>query len=108
MILDKTQIEDSLQVLKAILVVSIPGIFFYFFLWQNIRFTLMEKELKQLNMQKETLIKKNDDLKIGITTYTSAKRIEALYRKTYNYLPISIGKRIETVILPPERQNEAE
>lgn len=98
----------SLDVARAIFVVIIPGVFFYFFLWQNIRYTLMEKELKNLTRKKEALIRKNDDLKIGITTYTSAKRIESLYRKTYHYLPISIGKRIETVILPPEKHDAAE
>lgn len=64
----------------------------------------MERELKRLTFTKEALIRKNDDLKIGITAFTSAKRIEALYRKTYHYLPISIGKRIETVILPPDKE----
>ena len=104
----KEQMQDSLDVLKIFLAVMIPGILFFLYLWQNIQYTHMEKELKRLTREKEVLIRKNDDIKIGITTYTSANRIEALYRKTYNYLPISIGKRIETVILPPERTNETE
>lgn len=99
--------KEILEILEILFLVSIPALFFFIYLWQNIQYTNKIKELKTLSRKKEMLIRKNDDLKIGITTFTSAKRIEALYRKTYNYLPISIGKRIETVILPPEKYNES-
>ncbi|OCC29993.1 Uncharacterized protein GNX_1545 [Leptospira interrogans serovar Canicola] len=57
-------------------------------------------------MKKSNRLKKNDDLKIGVATYTSARRIETLYRKTYNYLPITVGDRIVTLNLPPEKNED--
>ncbi|TGL35144.1 hypothetical protein EHQ52_11745 [Leptospira koniambonensis] len=77
------------------------------FVWQNVQVSRLNRELAIASQEKEKLLKKNDDLKIGMATYTSARRIEALYRKTYHYLPITVGDRIITVTLPPER-NEAE
>lgn len=106
--MNQKKISEMTDVLKLLFLVSIPAFFFYIYLWQNIQYTHKMKELKNLTRKKDHLIRKNDDLKIGITSYTSAERIESLYRKTYNYLPISIGTRIETVILPPEKTNETE
>ncbi len=77
------------------------------FVWQNVQIARLNREISIASQDKEKLLKKNDDLKIGMATYTSARRIEALYRKTYHYLPITVGDRIITVTLPPER-NEAE
>ncbi|EPG64511.1 hypothetical protein ACE5IS_02565 [Leptospira wolffii] len=77
------------------------------FVWQNVQIARLNREISITSQEKEKLLKKNDDLKIGMATYTSARRIEALYRKTYHYLPITVGDRIITVTLPPER-NEAE
>ncbi|TGK07875.1 hypothetical protein EHO59_07215 [Leptospira semungkisensis] len=77
------------------------------FIWQNVQVARLNREIAIASQEKEKLLKKNDDLKIGMATYTSARRIEALYRKTYHYLPITVGDRIITVTLPPER-NEAE
>lgn len=77
------------------------------FVWQNVQIARLNREISIASQEKEKLLKKNDDLKIGMATYTSARRIEALYRKTYHYLPITVGDRIITVTLPPER-NEAE
>ena len=77
----------------------------FLYVWQNVKISHLNRELNALTRQKEELIRSNDDLKIGITSYTSAKRIEALYRKTYQYLPVTVGNRIETIVLPPEKKH---
>ncbi|EQA38661.1 hypothetical protein LEP1GSC047_2194 [Leptospira inadai serovar Lyme str. 10] len=83
--------------------VALPCLFLFLFVWQNVQVARLNRELALASQSKELLLKKNDDLKIGMATYTSARRIEALYRKTYHYLPITVGDRIITVTLPPER-----
>jgi|JI10StandDraft_1071094.scaffolds.fasta_scaffold389998_2 hypothetical protein len=77
---------------------------FYFSVWQGIETAKWKRLIHEKVLEKEDLIRRNDDLKIGIVSYTSAERIEALYRRTYQYLPISLGNRIITVELPQEPQ----
>jgi hypothetical protein len=79
---------------------------FYFSVWQGIETAKWKRLIHEKSLEKEDLIRRNDDLKIGIVSYTSAERIEALYRRTYQYLPISLGNRIITVELPAEPQME--
>ncbi len=76
-------------------------VLFYFLVWQGIETAKWKRMIHQKNAEKEDLVRKNDELKIGIVSYTSAERIEALYRKTYQYLPISLGNRTVTIELPP-------
>lgn len=75
---------------------------FYFAVWQGIETAKWKRLIHEKAREKEDLVRRNDDLKIGIVSYTSAERIEALYRRTYQYLPISLGNRIVTIELPPE------
>ncbi|TGK18798.1 hypothetical protein EHO61_10115 [Leptospira fluminis] len=87
--------------------IGLPISLLFLFVWQNVQVSRLNREISLSSQEKKLLLKKNDDLKIGMATYTSARRIEALYRKTYHYLPITVGDRIITVTLPPER-NESE
>ncbi|MCE9501468.1 MAG: septum formation initiator family protein [Leptospira sp.] len=99
----KDRIITTFFILRYLLYISIPASLFFFYVWQNVSYQQLNREVRKLSAKKEELIKKNDDLKIGIAEYTSAERIEGLYRKTYNYLPISVGSRIVTITLPPEK-----
>ncbi len=75
---------------------------FFFSVWQGIETAKWKRLIHEKVLEKEELIRRNDDLKIGIVSYTSAERIEALYRRTYQFLPISLGNRIITIELPAE------
>ncbi|MBW0435924.1 hypothetical protein DLM76_09250 [Leptospira yasudae] len=87
---------------KVILFLSL----FFLYVWQNVQVARLNREIGIATGEKIKQIKKNDDLKIGVATYTSARRIETLYRKTYNYLPITVGDRIITLNLPPEKNED--
>ncbi|EMY77735.1 hypothetical protein LEP1GSC060_0627 [Leptospira weilii serovar Ranarum str. ICFT] len=87
---------------KVILFLSL----FFLYVWQNVQVARLNREIGVATGEKVKQIKKNDDLKIGVATYTSARRIETLYRKTYNYLPITVGDRIITLNLPPEKNED--
>ncbi|AAN49245.1 hypothetical protein ACO2J1_03860 [Leptospira interrogans] len=87
---------------KVILFLSL----FFLYVWQNVQVARLNREIGIATNEKIKQIKKNDDLKIGVATYTSARRIETLYRKTYNYLPITVGDRIVTLNLPPEKNED--
>jgi hypothetical protein len=95
-------ILQIVQPLEPILYLFPLYVLFYFSVWQGIETTTWKRNIHEKALEKEDLVRRNDDLKIGIVSYTSAERIEALYRKTYQYLPISLGNRIITVELPPE------
>ncbi|EMJ90950.1 hypothetical protein [Leptospira alstonii] len=87
---------------KVVLFLSL----FFLYVWQNVQVARLNREIGVATGEKIKQIKKNDDLKIGVATYTSARRIETLYRKTYNYLPITVGDRIITLNLPPEKNED--
>lgn len=76
-------------------------LFLFVLVWQGLEKSRLVRSIHELNQTKDELKRKNDELKIGIVSYTSAERIETLYRKTYQFLPISLGNRTVTVELPP-------
>ncbi|TGK97646.1 hypothetical protein EHQ42_00895 [Leptospira levettii] len=75
--------------------------FFFFHVWQGLEKAKLQRYIHERTTTKEELKRKNDELKIGIVSYTSAERIETLYRRTYQFLPISLGNRTVTIELPP-------
>ncbi|EOQ87978.1 hypothetical protein LEP1GSC202_3086 [Leptospira yanagawae serovar Saopaulo str. Sao Paulo = ATCC 700523] len=75
--------------------------FFFFHVWQGLEKAKLQRTIHERSATKEELKRKNDELKIGIVSYTSAERIETLYRRTYQFLPISLGNRTVTIELPP-------
>ncbi|MDF3820076.1 hypothetical protein P3G55_09210 [Leptospira sp. 96542] len=82
--------------------------FFFLYVWQGLEKARILRSIHEKTNTAEELKRKNDELKIGIVSYTSAERIETLYRRTYQYLPISLGNRTVTVELPPEPNQKRE
>ena len=102
----KNNIQVLIYLFRIFLFVVMPASLFFFYVWQNISYSLLSREIRKMTVKKEEFVKKNDDLKIGIAEFTSAERIESLYRKTYNYLPISAGNKIVTITLPPDKESK--
>ncbi|MBM9589378.1 hypothetical protein JWG41_02895 [Leptospira sp. 201903075] len=95
------QILGFLSPLKPLVVLFPFLIFFYSIVWQGLTKAKLTRQIHERTSTKEELKRKNDELKIGIVAYTSAERIETLYRRTYQFLPISLGNRTVTIELPP-------
>ncbi|TGK91752.1 hypothetical protein EHQ30_16290 [Leptospira brenneri] len=87
--------------LKPVMVLLPFFVFFYSVVWQGLEKARLNRQIHERTATKEELKRKNDELKIGIVAYTSAERIETLYRRTYQFLPISLGNRTVTIELPP-------
>lgn len=94
----------TVHILRALLVVSIPASLFLLYIWQNVNYASLNAKVRILNRQKEKLVKKNNELRIDVASSTSAERIENLYKKVYNYLPVPGGNRIITITLPTEKE----
>ncbi|WP_039937734.1 hypothetical protein [Leptospira terpstrae] len=92
---------DFFSPLKPLVVLFPFLIFFYSIVWQGLTKARLTRQIHERTSAKEELKRKNDELKIGIVAYTSAERIETLYRRTYQFLPISLGNRTVTIELPP-------
>lgn len=92
---------DFLSPLKPLVVLLPFLLFFYSIVWQGLTKAKLTRQIHERTSTKEELKRKNDELKIGIVAYTSAERIETLYRRTYQFLPISLGNRTVTIELPP-------
>lgn len=92
---------DFVSPLKALVVLLPFLLFFYTNVWQGLEKARLTRQIHDRTSTKEELKRKNDELKIGIVSYTSAERIETLYRRTYQFLPISLGNRTVTIELPP-------
>ncbi|XDD44816.1 hypothetical protein AB3N60_08740 [Leptospira sp. WS39.C2] len=94
-------IFDFLEPLKGFIFLFPFLGFFFFHVWQGLEKAKLQRTIHERTTAKEELKRKNDELKIGIVSYTSAERIETLYRRTYQFLPISLGNRTVTIELPP-------
>ncbi|WP_210409756.1 hypothetical protein [Leptospira biflexa] len=94
-------VSDFFAPLQSLLVLFPLLGFFFFFVWQGLEKAKLQRFIHERTTAKEELKRKNDELKIGIVSYTSAERIETLYRRTYQFLPISLGNRTVTIELPP-------
>lgn len=93
--------KGEFYIISKILLGLVPiYILLFLLIWQGVDKARANRSVRQKLALKKELIRKNDELKIGIVSYTSAERIEALYRKTYQFLPISAVGRIVTVELP--------
>lgn len=95
-------IGSSLQQLRPFFMLFPFYFFLFIIVWQGLEKSKLTRNIHELNQSKDELQRKNDELKIGIVSYTSAERIETLYRRTFQYLPISLGNRTVTLELPPE------
>lgn len=93
--------KSILQILLSLVEVLPIALLLFLAVWQGTEKTKAQARIRQKVWSRTELMRKNDELKVGIVTYTSAERIEALYRKTYQYMPISASNRIHTVELPP-------
>ncbi|MCW7490133.1 hypothetical protein [Leptospira meyeri] len=92
---------DFISPLKPFVLLIPFLLFFYSSVWQGLEKARLTRQIHERTSTKEELKRKNDELKIGIVSYTSAERIETLYRRTYQFLPISLGNRTVTIELPP-------
>ncbi|MCZ8342954.1 MAG: hypothetical protein O9301_07985 [Leptospira sp.] len=92
--------------IQALFVLFPFYLFLFIIVWQGLEKSRLLRSIHELNQTKDELKRKNDELKIGIVSFTSAERIETLYRKTYQFLPISLGNRTVTVELPPIPKKE--
>lgn len=90
-------------ILETLFIFAIPGLTLFYYYYQNINYAHLNREVKALIQKKESLIRKNDELKIGIASITSSERIESIYKRTYNYIPVAAHQnKIITLTLPPE------
>lgn len=92
--------ETTTSILKCMFIVSIPALFFFFYVWQSITYAHLNKKINKLAKKKEELMKKNDKLKVDIASYTSAERIESLYIKLNREIPMANSNKIITLTLP--------
>ncbi|MEM7182531.1 MAG: hypothetical protein AAF518_16580 [Spirochaetota bacterium] len=89
-------------VYKTIAIVLIPGTLGFFYIWQNVKYTHLNRQIQIMNRKKDKLLRKNNELRVDIASSTSAERMEALYKKVYNSLPSTRRNRIITITLPSE------
>ena len=102
--LDKKERKNTLGlILVALLKISIPVSIAFLLVWQSVDHAHLNRQIKKLSQKKEELYKKNYELKVGIASFTSAERMDSIYRKT-NPVSRFSNKKIITLILPPENK----
>ncbi|MBP9888193.1 MAG: hypothetical protein KBF93_17985 [Leptospiraceae bacterium] len=103
--IDKKDIKTTLGLIfLAILKITIPASVGFLLVWQSIDHAHLNRQIKKLSQKKEELYKKNYELKVGIASFTSAERMESIYKKNNPVASFS-HKKIVTLILPPENKS---
>ena len=69
----KNHIYTVTFMFKLFGLVLMPALLFFFYVWQNVSYSMLSREIRKMTIKKEEFTKKNDDLKIGIAEYTSAE-----------------------------------
>lgn len=98
----------TLFIYKSMITIAIPGCLVFVYTWQNVSYAQMNRKIRKLNYQKDKLIRKNNELKVDIASSTSARRMEALYKKIYHALPSPRRNRIITITLPEQSTNRSQ
>ena len=102
--IDKKEIETTVGlILFSLIKISVPVSVAFLLVWQSVDHAHLNRQIKKLSQKKEELYKKNYELKVGIASFTSAERMESIYRKTNSVTNFS-NKKIITLILPPENK----
>ncbi|MCS6984465.1 MAG: hypothetical protein NZM25_04965 [Leptospiraceae bacterium] len=103
---------DRRSDLKAML--SLAAIFFavflvvFFYLYRNIQMANLRYELKKLARQERRLYLEVEELRLKVAKYSSAERMEKLFREKYGYLPVHLGQKIVTLELPQTQKESHE
>ncbi|HMV45090.1 MAG TPA: hypothetical protein PK079_14620 [Leptospiraceae bacterium] len=101
---DKKEIKTTISIIAlAVVKISLPASVLFLLVWQSIDHAHLSRQIKKLSLKKEELYKKNYELKVGIATYTSAERMESIYKRN-NQAANYVNKKISTLILPPENK----
>lgn len=97
----KTSWQEDLE---AIASVFFPVFFIclivFFFLWRNLEVTRLRYQVSKLKKKKRELYLDVERLRLQVAKYSTAERIEKLFREKYGYLPVSVSQNIVTVKLP--------
>lgn len=102
--IDKKDIKTTISIiLLTVIKISLPASVLFLLVWQSIDHAHLNRQIKKLSQKKEELYKKNYELKVGIATFTSAEKMEAVYKKN-NQAANYVNKKISTLILPPENK----
>ena len=102
--IDKKEITTTVGlILFSLIKISVPVSVAFLLVWQSVDHAHLNRQIKKLSQKKEELYKKNYELKVGIASFTSAERMESIYRKTNSVTNFS-NKKIITLILPPENK----
>jgi cell division protein FtsL len=103
--LDKKDIKTTVGlILLAVIKITLPASIAFLLVWQSIDHAHLNRQIKKLSQKKEELYKKNYELKVGIASYTSAERMDSIYKKNNQVANFS-NKKIITLILPPENKS---
>jgi len=92
--------NDLLDMLKITFLVLIASLIIFGYLWKNIQFSVLKYENQKLAEKKRTVFLEVENLKIKAAKYSTASRIEKLFKEKYGYVPIQISQKIISLQLP--------
>lgn len=102
---------ESRKMLSLAFLIFLSGGFVFGFLYRNIRNATLTYEINRLQKVRKRIYLETEDLRLQVAKYSSADRIEKLFREKYGFVPVQISQKISTYILPevfikPEKQNK--
>ncbi len=72
----------------------------FFHLYRNIQMATLRYEIRKLEKEEKKLYLETEELRLKVASYSSASRIEKLYREKYGYVPVGMSQKITTLTLP--------
>lgn len=70
-------------------------------IWQSLEYNNIQRQIQRVQSEKESTIRKNEDLRIAILTQTSVERLDNLFIKNIQDTYKGEKRKITTLSLPP-------
>lgn len=92
--------EDVKVLFSSALVVILLFMLIFGYLFRNLQMSSLRYEISRLKKKEKKTYLELESLRLQVARYSTASRIETLFKEKYGYLPVQIGQRITTLQLP--------
>ncbi|WCL47981.1 hypothetical protein [Leptospira sp. GIMC2001] len=90
--------------LKLMIFPSLFGFLFFLNVWQSTEYNRIKREIQKVISAKESLTKKNEELKISILTESSSEKVDRIFERNYREVQPGEKWKIQTLILPSNKE----
>jgi hypothetical protein len=95
-----------IQSLKILGWAGFFGSLFFLHTWQSVEYNRIQREIQRKVKEKDSLIRKNDAIRVSILTQVSAEKIDKLFEKNNLDQENLTKRKIVNLLLPEEAKQK--